>query len=344
MPFGKLTVHVVVHPVEGQRRALAVSSAAMASKVGPAVPLPALTRIGHGAKGGDVDEGQDAGDIGGAGCGDGGDLAAGFSGGEVLAFSAGFDRGKAGVGADGGRSAPDDLHAVVVDGIVRGGDLDPAIGIVVGGGEIHLLGARKAEVEDMHARVGHAPGDGGGESDGGRAAVAADDDGGCFKFLGEGAADAVGNVLVEVQPKATAHVIGLEAGQRHVAHRQARILGGALVGGDQGIDLMVPAEFGFDPVPAEFAHFGAAGGVVEQADDLGGHVGGVVGLGVERGVERGVAALGHVELHDGFREGHVFLNLVHRGLVVHRVHAVGVHADIGGWTGQRTGRRRARGR
>ncbi len=54
----------------------------------------------------------------------------------------------------------------------------------------------------------------------------------------------------------------------------------------------------------------------------------VIGERIEGGLFRTAATFGHVELHDRATERHVLDDLVHRGLVVHRVDAVGIDADI----------------
>ena len=51
------------------------------------------------------------------------------------------------VAADRKRAAPDDLHAGVLLGIVRGGDHDPAFEVEVADGEIDHLGPDHAEID-----------------------------------------------------------------------------------------------------------------------------------------------------------------------------------------------------
>ena len=49
---------------------------------------------------------------------------------------------------------------------------------------------------------------------------------------------------------------------------------------------------------------------------------------VERGLPGGDTTLAEFELHDGLSQCHVFHDLVHGRLVVHRVHPVWIHAHI----------------
>ena len=65
------------------------------------------------------------------------------------------DVADAGVAAERQRLGADHLDAVVLPGIVRGGDLRAAFEAVVDDGEVHLVGAEHAVVDDvgaLHAR------------------------------------------------------------------------------------------------------------------------------------------------------------------------------------------------
>ena len=117
---------------------------------------------------------------------------------------------KSRLAADRQRAAADDLHPDVLLGIVRGGDLDPAVEPELADGEIEHLRPDHAEVEHVRAgrdgaldhRFGH-----------GRrrhAHVAADRDPARLELLDVGAPDRVGALLVELRGVQPAHVVRLE--------------------------------------------------------------------------------------------------------------------------------------
>ena len=120
---------------------------------------------------------------------------------------------EAGVAADRLGAAAHQLHAVEVDGVVAGGDFDATVDIEVEGGEVDFFGAGHAEVDDVAAGVHQAVGQGLLEALGGQAHVAADDDAPGIEELRIGAADAVGDVFVELGAELATDVIGFEAGQ-----------------------------------------------------------------------------------------------------------------------------------
>ena len=57
---------------------------------------------------------------------------------------------QSGIGADRPRVLADQLQAVVVLGIVTGGDHDPAVEFQVEGGEVDLFGAAQPDVQHLH--------------------------------------------------------------------------------------------------------------------------------------------------------------------------------------------------
>ena len=133
--------------------------------------------------------------------------------GEITRLGQTLDVLETGIATDGLGTAAHQLHAVEVDGIVAGGDLDAAVDIQVEGGEVDFLGAGHAEVDHVAAGVHQAVGQRLLEALAGQAHVAADDDALGIEELRIGAADAVGDVFVEFGAELAADVIGFEAGQ-----------------------------------------------------------------------------------------------------------------------------------
>jgi hypothetical protein len=69
--------------------------------------------------------------------------------------------------------------------------------------------------------------------------------------------------------------------------------------------------------------------VGEKRQQLGGQVPGIVRRRIKGSFAGRHSTFGEVELDDRFSERHIFQDLVHRRLVVHRVDPVGVHANVG---------------
>ena len=93
---------------------------------------------------------------------------------------------------------------------------------------------------------------------------------------------------------------------------------------------MRPAQLAFKAGAANTAHFRAARRVCQQLQNLFGHIHRIVGLGIQRGFLRRKPPFRHVKLHNGLTHRHIFHDFIHGRFVVHRVHAVGVHAHIHG--------------
>ena len=94
---------------------------------------------------------------------------------------------------------------------MAGRDHDAAVGLEMGGREVHHLGAAQADVEDFCAGLGYAFGDGIGQFRAGQANVAPEHNLLSFQELGGGVADAVGNVGVQLVRDLATDVVGLEA-------------------------------------------------------------------------------------------------------------------------------------
>ena len=129
-----------------------------------------------------------------------------------------LELGDAGVAAQRQRALPDQLHAVVLRRVVRGGDHGAAVQPPRGDAEVQHLRGHEAEVDGRGAGRGGAGGEGL-EQPGGRGArVHARAEPGRAQLLRQGAADALGGGLVELLRVQPADVVGLEdaVGDRHV--------------------------------------------------------------------------------------------------------------------------------
>ncbi len=180
---------------------------------GPCGSVARVDENRQGRKDGNIDEGQDAIDIGGAGAFGGDDDATRRCDRRVVLLCQRLDRGESGRGIQRGGAATDQLHAVVVHRIVRGRHLDSAIGIKMGGGKVHLFGAAKAKVDHVGACRDQPIDDRGHQFLGRCAAVAPHDDARGPERPGESRPDAASNARVKIDAEAPANVIGLEAGK-----------------------------------------------------------------------------------------------------------------------------------
>lgn len=140
---------------------------------------------------------------------------------EIAGGDAVADGVQARVATDGFGRLAHQLHAVVALGIVAGGDHDAAAGLLVAGGEVDFLGAAQADVDDVGAAFGDAADERLRKRGAFETHVAADDDGLGAQFGDERAADAVGDVFVQLIGHAATDVVGLEGSDGHggvVAH------------------------------------------------------------------------------------------------------------------------------
>ena len=166
------------------------------------------------SKRGQIDEGHHARHVGRAGLlGDVLPGAAVAFGAEILRLRQRLDPCEPGLCVERRRARADHLHAVVIHRIVRSGDADPAIGVEMAGGEIHLFGAREPEVQHPAARVLQPLRHRVRQRRRGCAHVAAQDHAPRVERPGEGTADAVGDPRVEIDAEPPPDVIGLETGE-----------------------------------------------------------------------------------------------------------------------------------
>ncbi len=146
-----------------------------------------------------------------------------------------FDIFEAGGGADGFGIRAGDFEAVVLGGVVGGGDLNSADGLFVVNGEVDEGGIDHADVDDVHACGSEAVDEGIGEFRGTGSHIAADDHGvfvgdalgvgdglsGAFEELSGGVADFPGGLFVEGVGVGGAHVVGFE----HFVHHGGDYMG-----------------------------------------------------------------------------------------------------------------------
>ena len=115
------------------------------------------------------------------------------------------------VAADRPRALAHELHAVVVRRVVARRDHDAAVHLARERREVDDLGAAEADVVDVDARVEQALLERLAELLARQADVATDDHLLRLDELRVGAADAIGDVLVQLVRDAAAQVVGLEA-------------------------------------------------------------------------------------------------------------------------------------
>src|SRR5690606_23596851 len=121
---------------------------------------------------------------------------------------------EAGVLADRAGAGQAELDAVVLGRVVRGGEHRPR-GVEAARGEVQEVGRAQPHVHDVQALALDALGEGGGQLDAARPHVAPDDDpvgpaAGGGDEAGEGRADAVAELGVQLVRHRAPHVVGLE--------------------------------------------------------------------------------------------------------------------------------------
>ena len=132
----------------------------------------------------------------------------------LIAFRDLADILKTRIAANGPRLRAHHFQAVVVCGIVAGGDHDATVGAELTRAEVNHLGAADADVEHVAAGVDQAPGNGSRQFVARVSNVAAQNDAFRIEELCRRIADAVGDILVELIRDAPADVIGFETVDR----------------------------------------------------------------------------------------------------------------------------------
>jgi len=118
-----------------------------------------------------------------------------------------------GVGADGLTQLAHQLQAVVIGRVVAGGDHQPAVELVIEGGEVHAFRAAQPDVHHIHAGVGDAADQRLRELLAGETDIAADGD---APRIDEGRVRApylVDEIRIDFVGNAAADIVGLESGQ-----------------------------------------------------------------------------------------------------------------------------------
>ena len=122
------------------------------------------------------------------------------------------------VAADGARFLADEFHAVVVRGVVAGGNHDTAVHLPGEGREVDDLGAAEPHVVHVDTRIEQTLLQRARQLLAREPDVAADDHPAGTDEVGVCAANPVGHVLVELGRNAAAQVIGLESGNGTTLH------------------------------------------------------------------------------------------------------------------------------
>ncbi|MNH09205.1 hypothetical protein D3C79_686510 [compost metagenome] len=130
---------------------------------------------------------------------------------QFACFDALADIVQARVTADRARLLTHQLHAVVTLRVVAGGDHDATICLVMAGGEVDFLGAAQADVDHVGATFGQTLHQGTGQAWAFKAHVTSYHVAASAQLGHQGAANAVGDVVVEVGRHLAADVIGFEA-------------------------------------------------------------------------------------------------------------------------------------
>ena len=139
--------------------------------------------------------------------------------GELIRFRRGLDVQQAGIAGHGPGLLAHELHAVVVPGVMAGRHRDTAVQAGMGGGEVYLLGARQADVMNIHPLLQQALHQGALDRLAGQPDVVSHHHLARPDDLGIGAPYAPGDILVQLVRHPAADVVGLEAGK--LVHRHA---------------------------------------------------------------------------------------------------------------------------
>ncbi|VAU34750.1 Uncharacterised protein [Klebsiella variicola] len=130
---------------------------------------------------------------------------------ELVLLRQALDIPQAGVAADGLRVLAHQLHAVVVHRVMARRHLDAAVHPEVEGGEVNLFGAAQADIQHVGAGVHQPAGQRQLQRLAGEAHIAPHHYLPGFQKFAIGAADTVGNVLVQLLAQFTTDVISLKA-------------------------------------------------------------------------------------------------------------------------------------
>jgi hypothetical protein len=116
------------------------------------------------------------------------------------------------VAADGSGPLPNQLHAIVISGIMTGGDHNAAVHLPVKGSEVDLFGTAQADIHHLNATVRQSADQGIAEGRAAKAYIVSHHDSGGLKEPGIGQADTIGDILVQLGRHLAADIVGLKAG------------------------------------------------------------------------------------------------------------------------------------
>ena len=211
---GKTAIGGVVQPDKAQRCAKTVKRGGYCVKGRACCPVTGINQHGQRFEGGHIDEGQHSFDIGGPGFGrDIAVLTVGLFGAELPPLCNRPDGRQPGCRIERCGATSNDLHAIVINGIVRCGDRYPTVSRKMGGGVIHLLRPGKAKIQNLDPFGKKGCNDRSSQSFGGGSAIAPDHDFFRGQGLSKAAANPVGDIFIQIDTKATTDVVGFEAVQ-----------------------------------------------------------------------------------------------------------------------------------
>ena len=217
----KRPIRVVMHPHKAQRCPPRLQRRGYGIKGRAGGTVAGVDKNGHGAERRRINERQDALCIGRA-------RALGLTDPATrhvwqgIRFGKGFDARQTRCGIKRCRSASDQLHAVVIDGIVRRCHFNPAVSREMGDGKVHLFGPAEAKVDHL-CPARHKPVDTGPQQGLGRGpAIAPHNNPAGVKRRDKGTADPPRDVFVQLCTQTAPDVIGLEACQ--IGHCRVQFL------------------------------------------------------------------------------------------------------------------------
>ena len=216
-------VRVVMHPNEAQRCPACLQRSGNGVKGRASGTVAGIDQDGHGAERCRINEGQHTLHIGRARALGLTDPAARDDR-QRICFCKGLDFGQTCGRIQRSRSFAHQLHAVVIDGIVRRCHFNPTVGGKMGDGKVHFFGSAQAKVDHL-GPARHKPVDAGLQQNFRRlAAIAAHHDAAGVQRRHKGTADPPRDILVQLCAQFAPDVIGLEACQ--IGHCTVQFLHG----------------------------------------------------------------------------------------------------------------------
>ncbi len=137
------------------------------------------------------------------------------SGRESVALRQSADISETRIARDRLRALPDELHAVVILGIMAGRDGDAAAHTQMRRGEVNFFCAAQADVLHRDALLAEPFNQGRLDGFTGESNIVSHDDGARLNYLGVGTTDTAGDIFIQLIGNAAPHIVGFEAIQRH---------------------------------------------------------------------------------------------------------------------------------